>query len=189
GGQQEITLGTAVAAFSTAAGGTTYQDAGTVQCNTKALTRQSNNSYIFQPSQTDVTGIDFGSGSQWTIGGVGSIPAFTESFTSFPSSPTITSNSETVTLASGYTFTVSGISNADSVLFILASGNSYAEKRVGGNVTSVTFSAADLSALQASSQGLLQVTPYRFKTNTTAIPGKKIYLVNQVTVSDFAKFE
>ncbi len=188
-GQQEIILGTAVAAFPTTQGGTTYQDAGTVQCNTKTLTKQSNNAYVFQPSQTDVTGIDFSSGADWNISGAASIPAITTSFNSFPSTPSITSNKENVSLSSGYTFSISSVSNADSILFILASGSGYVQKRVGGNATSVTFSASDLSTLSASSYGLLQVTPYRYTTNTSIIPGKKVYLVNQVTVSDVASFE
>lgn len=188
-GQQEIILGTAVAAFPSSQGGTTYLDAGTVQCNTKTLSKQSNNSYIFQPTQTDVTGIDFGSGVDWNVSGAGSIPAINTSFNSFPSTPSITSNKESVSLGSGYTFSISSVSNADSILFILASGSGYVEKRVGGNATSVTFSASDLSSLSASSYGLLQVTPYRYTTNTSIIPGKKVYLVNQVTVSDVASFE
>lgn len=188
-GQQEIILGTAVAAFPTTQGGTTYQDAGTVQCNTKTLTKQSNNAYVFQPSQTDVTGIDFSSGADWNISGAASIPPITTSFNSFPSTPSITSNKENVSLSSGYTFSISSVSNADSILFILASGSGYVQKRVGGNATSVTFSASDLSSLSASSYGLLQVTPYRYTTNTSIIPGKKVYLVNQVTVSDIASFE
>ncbi len=188
-GPQEFIIGTAVTAFPTAAGGTTYQDAGTVQCNTKALTKQSNNSYVFQPSQSDASGIDFSSGSDWNVSGAGTIPAFTHSFNSFPTSPTITSNTDEVTLANGYTFSISGVSNADSILFILASGSGYVQKRVGGWETSVTFSVSDLSTLQASDYGLIQVTPYTYQENTSVIPGKKVYFVNQVTLSDFAKFK
>ncbi|MFN8285938.1 MAG: hypothetical protein U0V74_04245 [Chitinophagales bacterium] len=188
-GPMEVVIGTAVTAFPTTAGGTTYQDAGTVQCNTKALTKQSNNSYVFQPSQSDATGIDFSSGSDWDVSGAGSIPAFTHSFSSFPSTPSITSNTDEVTLANGYTFSITGVSSADSILFILASGSGYVQKRVGGWETSVTFSASELSSLQASDYGLIQVTPYRYQENTTVVPGKKVYFINQVTVSDFAKFK
>ncbi len=189
GGQQEIILGTAVTAFNTTEGSTTYQDAGTVQCNTKTLTKQSNNAYVFQPSQSDITGIDFSSGSAWSVSGAGNVPAINYTFNAFPSSPTITSNKEELTLANGYTFSISGLSTADSVLYILASGDNYVEKRVGGNTSSVTFSAADLSTLQASDYGLIQVTPYKFLVNTNVMPGKKVYFVNQVTVSSVAKFK
>lgn len=190
GGVQEIDLGTAVAAFNTAAGSNTYQEAGTITCNSKALTKQSNNSYIFTPTQTDLTGIDFGSGSAWQVSGAGSVPAINRSFNRFPSSPTITSNTDEVTIANGYTFTVSGLSGADSVLFVLASGNSFVQKRVGPYTNSVTFSASELSSLGTSDYGLLQVTPYTYEVNTSLLGGgKKLYFINQVTVSDFAKFK
>lgn len=187
GGTQEIDLGTAVVAFNDAAGSNTYIDAGTAKCNTKTLTKQSNNSYIFQPSQTDISGIDFSSGSSWDVSGAGSIPAITHTFSTFPSTPTITSDKETVTRANGYTFSTTAISSADSVLYVISSGNNYVKKSVAGNVTSVTFSASELSALDASSYGLIQVTPYAYQTNTTVVPGKKVYFVNQVTVSDIVE--
>jgi len=62
-GPQQIIIGTGVAAFPTSAGGNTYQNVGTVQCNSKSFTIQSGNSYVYQPAQTDPTGIDFGSGA------------------------------------------------------------------------------------------------------------------------------
>lgn len=188
-GPQQFIIGTAVTAFPTAAGGSTYQDAGTVNCNAEALTKQSNNSYVFNPSQSSPEGIDFSSGSSWDVSGSANVPAFSHTFSSFPSSPSITSNTDEVTLSSGYTFTISSVSNADSILFILASGSGYVTKTTGGSATSVTFSASELSSLQASDYGLLQVTPYRYEANTSVIPGKKVYFVNQVTVSDFAKFK
>ncbi|MFN8300622.1 MAG: hypothetical protein U0T75_16085 [Chitinophagales bacterium] len=188
-GPQEITIGTAVAGFPTTTGGTTYQDAGTITCNSETLTKQSNSSYVFQPSQNNATGIDFGSGSDWSVSGGGSIPAFTHSFYSFPSSPTITSNTDEVTLANGYTFTINNTTNADSILFILASGSGFVQKRLGGNATTATFSASELSGLQPSQYGLIQVTPYKWQSNTSLVPGKKLYFINQVTVSDFAEFK
>jgi len=189
GGTQEIDLGTAVVAFNDAAGSNTYLDAGTAKCNTKTLTKQSNNSYVFQPSQTDITGIDFSSGSDWEVTGAGSIPAITHSFNTFPTTPTITSNKETVTRANGYTFSTSSVSYADSVLYVISSGNNYVKKSVAGNVSSVTFTASELSTLDASSYGLIQVTPYAYQTNTTVVPGKKVYFVNQVTVSDIVEVQ
>jgi hypothetical protein len=142
---------------------------------------------VFTPSASDATGIDFGSGSSWVISGSTDVTGFNFNFSSFPGNPTITSNTDMVTLADGYTFTVSGLSGADSVLFILASGSSYVEKRVAGFVNTVTFTASELSSLSKSSYGLIQVTPFNL---TSASPGgKKYYFVNQVTVSDFAEFK
>jgi len=117
------------------------------------------------------------------------VPAFTHTFSTFPSTPTITSSTDAITLANGYTFSISGSGTADSVLYILASGNSYAQKRVGPYTNSVTFTAADLSTLQASKYGLLQVTPYKYQKNNSIIPGKNLYFINQVTVSKITEFK
>lgn len=139
-------------------------------------------------SQTDFQGVDFNGGSSWNVGGSSSVQAFTYNYTSFPNNPKITSSVTEVSLAVGYTFTLqSGATNADTLLYILASGDKYVEKRVGGNVTSVTFSASDLATLTPSTQGLIQVTPYRITDEV--INGKKHYFINQVTVSNFANFK
>jgi len=116
------------------------------------------------------------------------VQAFTYNYTSFPNNPKITSSVTEVSLTVGYTFTLqSGATNADTLLYILASGDKYVEKRAGGNVTSVTFSASDLATLTPSTQGLIQVTPYRITDEV--INGKKHYFINQVTVSNFANFK
>jgi hypothetical protein len=156
-GTIEIETGTAVAAVWNTAGSSTYVAMGTVSCNTNDLTKQSNNSYVFTPSATSTSGIDFSSGSSWVIGGSADVPAFNFNFGTFPSNPTITSDKDEVVLADGYTFSVSGLGSADSVLYILASGNSYVEKRVAGFVNTVTFTSAELSTLQPSTYGLIQV--------------------------------
>lgn len=186
---QEIELGTAVAAFNTAEGSTTYQDAGTISCKSKTLTKQSNNSYVFQPAQTDVTGIDFSNGvSNWQGTGSSNVPAFSAALTVFPTTPNITELSD-LTLASGQTIQWSSVNNADSILVILASGSNYVKKAVGGNSTSVYFSASELSTLEASQYGMIQVTPYYWEPRTDIILGKKVYMVNQVTVTDFIEFK
>jgi len=187
-GTVEIETGTAVAAvWNTAGAASSFIAMGTVSCNTNDLTKQSNNSYVFTPTATASTGIDFSGGSDWAISGSADVPAFNFTFSTFPDNPTITSDKDEVVLANGYTFSVSGLGSADSVLYILASGDSYVEKRVAGFVNTVTFTASELSTLDASAYGLIQVTPYNI---TSASPnGKKYYFVNQVTVSDFAEFK
>lgn len=186
-GPFEIDLGTAVAVFSNN-NFTSYLPAGTITCNTKNLDKQTNNSYVHVPAATDVNGIDFSSGSTWNVSGNADVNAVTNyTFSSFPTTPVISSNKDLVELSAGYTFSLSNFVSADTILFILASGNTYVEKRVGGGANSVTFSAADLATLQPSSQGLIQVTPYRLTSDLFG--GKKYYFVNQVTVSDFAEFK
>lgn len=185
---QDITLGTAVAAFSTTAGGDTYQNAGTVKANNETLNKQSNNTYVFQPSQTDIEGISFSGGADWDVSGAGDIPSFTESFNEFPSTPEILSDDD-VNLSDGYTVNFSSVSGADSILVILASGNTYAEKRVGPFASSVTFTDADLEDLGASQAGMIQVTPYVWTVRYPLGGSKKVYMVNQVTVTKIVEFK
>jgi hypothetical protein len=188
GFETSIDLGTAVSVFPTSVGSSTFVDAGTVKNNTKLLTKQSNNSYVFTPSQTDFTGIDFDNGSSWEVSGSSNVTAFNYDFFPFPSNPKITSSVTEVTISSGYNFTLqSANSNADSVIFILASGNEKAIKVLPGNATSANFSASELAAFKPSTQGLIQVTPYRITNDV--VNGKKYYFVNQVTVSNFANFK
>lgn len=185
----EIELGTAVAAFNTTEGGTTYHEAGTINCNSKTLTKQTNNSYVFQPSQTDVSGIDFSNGiANWNGSGSSNVSSFSASLTAFPSTPNIVELSD-LTLANGQTIQWSSVSNADSILVILASGDSYVQKKVNGNQTSVYFSAAELADLDPSQYGMIQVTPYWWEPRFDIIVGKKVYMVNQVTVTDFIEFK
>jgi hypothetical protein len=187
GFETSLALGTAVAVFPTTAGATTFADAGTVINNTKTLSKQNNNSYVFTPATTDVTGIDFSGGSEWEVSGSSNVPAFNYTYAPFPSNPKITSSVSEVNLANGYNFTLQNAnSNADSVLFILASGSKYVSKTLPGNATSANFSASDLATLTTSSQGLIQVTPYKIKSDI--VNGKKYYFINQVTVSNFANF-
>lgn len=187
-GPFEVELGTAVAAFSND-NFQTFLEGGTITCNAKNLDKQTNNSYVHVPAAADVSGIDFSSGATWNVTGssnVSSISSYT--YPPFPNTPVISSNKEEVTLSSGYTFTLSNsFLGADSIIYILASGNNFVKKTVGSNVTSVTFSASDLTSLQPSAQGLIQVTPYYFTSDVFS--GKKYYFVNQVTVSDFAEFK
>lgn len=186
---QEITVGTAVAAFNTSEGSDTYEDAGTISCKGKTLTKQSNNTYVYQPATSEPTGIDFSNGiSNWNGTGGTNIPAFSAALTAFPSTPTI-SDLSNLTLANGQTIQWSSVNNADSILVILASGDSYAEKRVDGNVTSVYFSASDLADLDASQYGMIQVTPYYWEPRFDIVLGKKVYMVNQVTVTEFIEFK
>ena len=188
GFETSIELGTAVAVFPNAAGSTKFLDAGTVKNNTKTLTKQDNNSYVFTPAATDVTGIDFSNGSAWEVSGSSSVNAFNYTYVPFPSNPKITSNVSEVNLANGYNFTLQNAnSNADSVLFILASGSNYVSKTLPGNATSANFTASDLATLTPSSQGLIQVTPYKIKSDI--VNGEKYYFINQVTVSNFANFK
>ncbi len=185
-----VEYGTAFVAFPSSPGSSSNLDAGVVKCQDSTLTKQSGNSYGFVPTSSfNITGLSFSGNSSWNVGGAGSINAFTHTWSPFPSTPTIYSDKETVSRSTGYTFNISSVSGADSLLFIIASGDKYAEKRTAGNATSVTFSSSDLSILGANNNGLLQVTPYKIQANTAKVPGKKLYFINMATVTDLVKIQ
>lgn len=175
-------VGTAVAGFGStsanfAAG--TYTDAGAITCNSKTLTKSSNNAYVYNFGADDVEGIDFSSNVSWSVAGAGSIPSISKNLGNiFPSFPTISSGS-TINRSSSFTITNSYSSNADSVLYVISSGSKTLKKTVAGSSTSCTFSAAELSTLDASESALIQVNAYNMTSEL--ISGKRIYYVNMAT--------
>ena len=62
-GQVEVDFGVAVGVFFNGVDYDTYLNTGTASCENKLLQEQDNGSYVFIPSQTNATGIDF-SGNQ-----------------------------------------------------------------------------------------------------------------------------
>lgn len=73
-GTTVIFSGLAVAAFPD---GSDFLEAGTVEVNGTALQKQSNNSYVYTPSATNINGIDFDSGTNWNVTGSASVDGFT----------------------------------------------------------------------------------------------------------------
>lgn len=184
-GQIEVELGTAAAWFGTP---NTWVDGGSVDCNTKSLTKQSNNSYIFTPSATDQTGVDFSGGSaDWTIGGntSNSVPSFNFNHCcSYPDVNGITAADE-ISTGSDYTLTATGfVTGADSVIFVMAGPDNYILKVMPPNTSSCLFTAAEMATLGTGSNvGLLQIAPYSL--TSTIQSGKKYYFVKETVVSKF----
>lgn len=155
----------------------TFLDAGTVTLTNKDLAKQTNNSYLYMPSGTDVSGIDFeADGVSWNVTGAGSIPAFNKTLGSvFPNADAVTSGS-TVTKASGYTLTASNVSGADSVYFqvhdvVVAQPN---------NTSSYTFTAAQLANVPAG-PSIVQVVAMKIVNEN--VSGKMMYFVKETSVS------
>lgn len=170
-----LEFGTAVAVFTD---GNNNFSAGDVSCNSEALDKQSNNSYVHIPdigSLTAATGISLGNQSVWKVTGEGSVPAINSTFVGFPSEPRITSGT-TVNTGSGFTVNWNSVTNADSLIITIGGGSDAALKGANGNATSVTFSANDLSGVGSTGQGIIQVSAYKFKNET--VSGKKIYYNN-----------
>lgn len=176
-----ISVGVATAAFYTNAGDSVFADAGTVKVESKDLTKQSNNAYAFVPSTTEPTGISFTNPISWEVSGNGSVTAFNHDLTgSYPDADSVTS-ALTFDNNSAYTLTASGITGADSVLFmVVGSSGAYVIKYLGGSATSCTFTQAEMGTIPAGS-GLVQVVPMKITSTTTG--GRKYYFVRQTSVS------
>jgi hypothetical protein len=174
-----VTVYTAVAAFPSTPGSSTFADAGTVTLNSKALTKQSNNAYLYQ-NLSDPLNLNQ---ITWNVTGSGSVPAF--SYTDDKSLPDYSGYNDlpgTVTIANGLTVDLAGkVANADSVYVVISSGNSSAViKRVAGNASSAVFTAQDLAALSTGT-GILQVVPWNYKIEDFS--GKNYYFVIETAVS------
>jgi len=173
-GDVTITLGTGVAVFAAGSNYTSFADAGVVSLNSESLQKQSNNSYVFTPGVANPTGIDFSGGVNWSVAGNSTtgVPAFTHTVShGFPNAGNITSGNE-VSKSAGFTVTITNISNADSVYFMINDKL----KAFAGNATTATFSAADLSGL-SKGQGIVTVAPWKF--STAQYGGKNFYFVTE----------
>jgi len=173
-GDITTTLGLGVAVF-TSDSWASFTEAGTVKLNGSTLTKNSNNSYVFMPSMTDPLGIDLSGTIVWEVSGNGSTPAFSHTVQApFPTVGAITSSTDVS--KSGYTLTVSSITNADSVYFQVGD----VLKALAGNSRSCQFTASELSGL-GTGQSIIQVAPY--KVSNAQYSGKTFYFINETTVS------
>jgi len=158
--QIPIEVNTATAAFPSAPGSSTFVDAGGVTINTKAMTKNTNNSYVYDDL---VNPLDFNNVT-WNVAGGNSIPAFNytddnkwPSFSGFDALPATVTKSTGLTVALG-----NAVMNADSIYVIVADGNGeFVLKRYGGNVAQATVTSNDLSSV-ASGTGMIQVVPWNF---------------------------
>ncbi len=175
-------IGTGVAVFGDLASGN-FSDAGAVTLNSKALTKQTNNSYVFTPSVTDPTGIDFGSSINWSVAGAGAIGAFTHNASSqgFPNSNDISGTATTINSANNFTLsTTNTITNSDSVYFQISGPNATVLKRMAGNTSSVTFTAAELQTL-GKGAGVMIIAPWNWTVQS--LGGKQINVVNELALT------
>lgn len=182
----DIEVGTAVAVFGDLKNGT-YNDVGEVSLSINSqqypLKKQSNNSYVSTPGLTDPQGIVFdGSTPFWEVP---NLNFGKSSYYQFPNKPVITSE-KTITKSEGYTFSISGSSMGDSIIYIIASENNYVTKTKAPQTNnSVSFTASELSKLKASEYALIQVTTYRIRKQT--VENKDYFMINQVVVSEYAE--
>lgn len=174
-----IEVNTATAAFMESAGSTSMVDGGDVTLNSMSLKKVQNNAYVYDDF---LNPLDFGTVT-WTAAGNGSVPAINKTVSrGFPSFSGSESLPASVSKATGLSISLSGkVSNADSVLVVILSNNKSAYKIVAGNAASVNFSSTDLSGVEASSAGLVTVSPYNISSET--ISSKKYYFINETVYS------
>ncbi len=168
-----VEVNTAVAAFSSSMGSSTFVDAGTVTINSKSLTKSSNNAYAYQ-NLTDP--LSFGTVT-WNVAGSGSVPAI--SYTDnkpFPDYSGFSSLPSTITRSAGLTVSLgSAVSNADSIYVIVTDYDKHTLiKRLAGNAAQCVIGASELAGFTAG-QGMLQVVPWSYKDED--FNDKKFYFV------------
>jgi hypothetical protein len=179
-------IGLGVAVFGNLSSGS-FVNAGTVSLNSNNLAAQSNNSYVYTPSATSVSGIDLSSNIDWNVSGGNGFGAFTASPSNeIPSGPKY-SGATTIARTSAFTLSSSTeIISADSTIFSVISPTNTLIKVVAGNVQSVEFSAAEMGTLGAGS-GYVQITPYNYELQT--LGGKQICLINEAVNTTGVTFQ
>ena len=177
----QIDFITAVAVFFDGDNTESNLDAGTVTFANANLNKYDNNSYVLV--NTDQS-IDASDAKAWVVEGKGDVPAI--SYTNSNAYPSVSSFDGEVTITKGEVFTLSygSVYSADSVLIVVAKGDVYLQKTVGGNVSSATFTADETSKLESGDMALIQVTPYNL--NPQEFEGKDYYFINQTTYSSYA---
>jgi hypothetical protein len=177
-------LGKASAFFYTAPGNYNYLDAGIVTCNDSVLAKQSGGSYYFAGKAINgqpFSGINYGSGSTWSVTGTSSVPAFTFATTSFPSIAALTS-STMIPKTSAYNATFSGGANADSVVVMLVCDSVLLKKTVDVASGMCAFTATQVASVKKHGSvnfSYINFVSYKIQPNTVA--AKKYYMVNSIT--------
>lgn len=178
-------MGVAVAMFGNLSDGT-FVDAGSVSVNSKALTKQSNNSYVYTPSALDLTGIDYDDQPVWSIAGNSTVAGFEHEVNrSFPTNPNY-NGSEKISTGASFELSSTVQLSADSVMFILAGPSNTVSKTLAGPASKVTFSADEMGSL-GKGTGFLQLVPYNITSAT--INAKKYYFINESVFTKSVTFE
>jgi hypothetical protein len=81
-----------------------------------------------------------------------------------------------------YTISISSVSNADSIIYVVSG----VTKTTAGNVTSCTFSAEELAGAP-SGAGIIQAAPYAYSDQEFS--GKTVYFVKEKVVSKSVTIE
>ena len=172
-GDTQVDFGTAFAAFTD---GGNYVSAGDVKVNDNLLKMESNKIYLSNVSLTNLMGITFEGNAKWSVAGANNIPAVNYTTNkSFPTASGFTCDA-TVDKTASYTISLSSVSNADSIIFMVND----IVKTVRGNIKSVTFTSEQLSSLK-NGNSFVQVAPYNYEIKQFG--SKNFVFGNQIVFS------
>ncbi len=181
-----INLDGGIGLFPTTAGGSTYQDAGTVTLNTTNLDKQTDNQYN-KIQQVNQANFNITNQVKWNVTGNANVPAVVNFTTTTP--PLYDTiyfaglfPNNTITRANGISFSinsyVSNKASGDSVICVLVGGASTKlVKTVSAYASSINFTGAELAALSTTTAGQFQITPYHLTSQTFS--GKKYYFISE----------
>lgn len=175
----------ASALFYSTPGGTTYVDAGTVSVNTYNLDKSANLTYMkMANSGTTPTDLNMETSSAWSVGGSGSVTAFSYTHTgAFPKYTGTVPTSITKSSGLSFTFNTSTISGScDSIIVVVAGGSKSFNKSFAANAGTVTISASDLSGFPTvtDNTAIIEVCPYKVLLNV--IGGKTYAFVKEQAI-------
>lgn len=168
-GTIDIKIPAAVAVFYNGTDYTNFQNAGTLTAtdpsSNRTLNLQSNNAYVFEDYQgTSFT--EWSPSITWAVGGSSSVTAFSHTNTnSMPSVDGVDiADGYTITKSSGVTINLGAAVYADTLYVNIASNNTNVTKRIaaGSGVSSVSFTAGELSTLENGNQAIIQLAPCNF---------------------------
>lgn len=181
---QMINVGLAVALFPSGTAGVNY-NAGNVSVNTFQLTKDTSNMYMYTPGATNPLGLEFTTPPSWTVSGSANVPAFNATAYAFPSDVNVTS-ATTVNVSSAYSLTCDPVTGADSLIFAVHGPSASIIKTKAGNVSSYSFSAADLATV-GKGVGYIQITAYRMKPVVNS--NKTYWVINENVATIGATFQ
>ncbi len=181
-----INIDGGIGLFPTSAGGSTYQDAGTVTLNTTNLDKQTDNQYN-KIQQVNQANFNISNQVKWNVAGNANVPAVTNFNTTTPPSYDTTYfsgilTSNTITRANGLSFSINSYVgnkvNGDSVICVLVGGGSTKlVKTISAYASTMSFTASELSVLSTTTTGQFQVTPYH--QTSQVYSGKKYYFISE----------
>lgn len=193
-GRVETVSKEAKASFKNSPFDSLYSNAGVVTCQGKALSLQSNQSYLLDGSAAGNISVSSTQGVSWNVVGntVTGIPAVLYvTGKSMPVYKGVENNSipTNIRRAAGLTLSLgANIVGADSIFLSITSGSKTIKKMIGGFENECIFSPAELSVLpSADGAALLQVSPIAYELSVQG--GKKMYFANQSCYTNLVSVE